>query len=73
MAQNAITPKDVATLILNAKRLIVFTGAGMSSESGIDTFRGNGGFWSGIFGKLFHFFSFSFSFFFFFFLILFYL
>lgn len=27
------------------KRIVVFTGAGMSAESGIKTFRGNGGLW----------------------------
>ena len=29
----------------NMKRLVVFTGAGMSAESGIQTFRGNDGLW----------------------------
>ncbi|MDA0912518.1 MAG: NAD-dependent deacylase [Bacteroidetes bacterium] len=29
------------------KRLVVFTGAGMSAESGIQTFRGAGGLWEG--------------------------
>lgn len=30
---------------LNAKRIAVLTGAGVSAESGIPTFRSNGGFW----------------------------
>jgi NAD-dependent deacetylase len=29
----------------NKKRIVVFTGAGVSEESGIKTFRGNGGLW----------------------------
>ena len=29
------------------KKLIVLTGAGMSAESGIATFRGSGGLWEG--------------------------
>jgi NAD-dependent deacetylase len=35
----ASTIKAVATLIGNAKRIVVFTGAGISAESGIPTFR----------------------------------
>lgn len=30
------------------KKLVVFTGAGMSAESGIQTFRGSGGLWEGV-------------------------
>ncbi len=29
------------------KRLVVLTGAGMSAESGLATFRGSGGLWEG--------------------------
>ncbi len=35
----------VADLIINAKRIIVFTGAGVSTESGIPDFRSPGGIW----------------------------
>jgi len=31
----------------NKKNLVVFTGAGMSAESGLQTFRGHGGLWEG--------------------------
>ena len=36
----------VADLIVNAKRVVVFTGAGVSTESGIPDFRSPGGIWS---------------------------
>jgi len=35
----------VADLIINAKRIVVFTGAGISTESGIPDFRSPGGIW----------------------------
>ena len=35
----------VADLIFNAKRVVVFTGAGVSTESGIPDFRSPGGIW----------------------------
>jgi NAD-dependent deacetylase len=35
----------VAELIVNAKKLVVFTGAGVSTESGIPDFRSPGGIW----------------------------
>ena len=35
----------VAELIINAKRVVVFTGAGVSTESGIPDFRSKGGIW----------------------------
>lgn len=35
--------QEVATLILQASKVVVFLGAGMSKESGIPTFRGEGG------------------------------
>lgn len=36
---------QVAGLILNSRRLVVFTGAGVSTESGIPDFRSPGGIW----------------------------
>ena len=35
----------VADLIINARRVVVFTGAGVSTESGIPDFRSRGGIW----------------------------
>ena len=35
----------IANLIIRAKRVVVFTGAGISTESGIPDFRSPGGFW----------------------------
>lgn len=37
---------EAAGLIANAKHLVAFTGAGISVESGIPPFRGEGGIWS---------------------------
>ena len=37
---------DAAELLLNAHRGLAFTGAGVSAESGIPTFRGDGGLWT---------------------------
>ena len=37
---------QVADLILSARRIVVFTGAGVSTESGIPDFRSPGGIWS---------------------------
>jgi NAD-dependent deacetylase len=37
---------DLAKLISNARRAVVFTGAGISTESGIPDFRSPGGYWS---------------------------
>jgi NAD-dependent deacetylase len=37
--------EKVADLIVNAKRVVVFTGAGISTESGIPDFRSPGGLW----------------------------
>lgn len=38
--------KEAANIIKNSKYLIAFTGAGISVESGIPTFRGKNGIWS---------------------------
>jgi len=40
------TRKELADLIMGAKRVVVFTGAGISTESGIPDFRSPGGVWS---------------------------
>jgi NAD-dependent deacetylase len=38
--------KDLAALLKQARRAVVFTGAGMSTESGIPDFRSPGGIWT---------------------------
>lgn len=38
-------PKEIKQRILNAKRVVVITGAGISAESGVPTFRGKDGLW----------------------------
>jgi NAD-dependent deacetylase len=38
--------EEVADLIVNAKKVVVFTGAGISTESGIPDFRGPDGLWT---------------------------
>lgn len=38
---------NVFELIKKSKRMVVFTGAGMSTESGLPDFRSNGGLWDG--------------------------
>ncbi|MFI4950320.1 MAG: Sir2 family NAD-dependent protein deacetylase, partial [Caulobacterales bacterium] len=40
------TRADLARLIAEARRMVVFTGAGISTESGIPDFRSPGGVWS---------------------------
>jgi NAD-dependent deacetylase len=40
------TRADLARLVADARRLVVFTGAGISTESGIPDFRSPGGVWS---------------------------
>src|ERR1044071_6377543 len=40
------TRADLASLIADARRVVVFTGAGISTESGIPDFRSPGGVWS---------------------------
>ncbi|MBQ5402959.1 MAG: NAD-dependent deacylase [Bacteroidales bacterium] len=44
MNENAVL--EIASIIKNAKSMIAFTGAGISVESGIPSFRGEGGLWS---------------------------
>lgn len=39
-----------AQIVANARHIVCFTGAGMSAESGIGTFRGGSGLWSGSLG-----------------------
>ncbi len=38
--------KAAAKILANAKHAVVFTGAGVSAESGVPTFRGSGGLWT---------------------------
>jgi NAD-dependent deacetylase len=45
-----ITIDKAAQMIANAKRIVVFTGAGASKDSGIGTFRGGSGLWTGPLG-----------------------
>jgi len=44
--QNIETFNTAAWRLREAKRVVVFTGAGVSAESGIPTFRDDGGFWT---------------------------
>jgi NAD-dependent deacetylase len=41
-----------AQIVVNARHIVCFTGAGMSAESGIGTFRGGSGLWSGALGYI---------------------
>ena len=41
-----VLAEKVADLIINARKLVVFSGAGISTESGIPDFRSPGGIWS---------------------------
>jgi NAD-dependent deacetylase len=45
-ALRTATRADLARLIADARRLVLFTGAGISTESGIPDFRSPGGVWS---------------------------
>jgi NAD-dependent deacetylase len=48
IAENLIAKMEtVKALLSGARHVAVLTGAGISSESGIPTFRGNGGMWQG--------------------------
>ena len=42
--------KKCAQMVAKARHIVCFTGAGMSAESGIGTFRGGSGLWSGAVG-----------------------
>lgn len=44
--------ENCAQKVAKARRIVCFTGAGMSAESGIETFRGGNGLWSGIVGNM---------------------
>ena len=39
-------PAEAATLLLDKRKVMIITGAGLSAASGIPTFRGEGGFWT---------------------------
>ena len=41
-----------AQIVTNTRHIVCFTGAGMSAESGIGTFRGGSGLWNGILGSI---------------------
>lgn len=43
--------QDAVNAIRRANQCIIFTGAGMSKDSGVDTFRGGSGLWDGCIGK----------------------
>lgn len=43
--KNAKEPQDLRTLIEQSSRIVVFTGAGISTESGISDYRSKGGIW----------------------------
>lgn len=49
---NIDTMEQCAKILSNARHVVCFTGAGMSAESGISTFRGGSGLWSGVVGSL---------------------
>lgn len=40
-------PEGLIDLLIDARRIVALTGAGISAESGIPTFRGSGGLWEG--------------------------
>lgn len=52
MTTPADTLEKCAQIVANARRIVCFTGAGMSAESGIETFRGGNGLWSGALGYI---------------------
>lgn len=45
-SRDAFSRADLARMIADARRIVVFTGAGISTESGIPDFRSPGGVWS---------------------------
>src|SRR3546814_9472093 len=46
MRDDTTTLREFATLLAQSRRVAVFTGAGISTESGIPDFRSPGGVWS---------------------------
>lgn len=50
MTTNPDMLEKCAQMVAKARRIVCFTGAGMSAESGIDTFRGGSGLWNGAVG-----------------------
>lgn len=52
MASDPDMLEKCARIVAGARRIVCFTGAGMSAESGIGTFRGGSGLWSGALGYL---------------------
>ncbi|KAG4065898.1 hypothetical protein HA402_012576 [Bradysia odoriphaga] len=52
MATQSDRLENCAQMVAKAPRIVCFTGAGMSAESGIDTFRGGSGLWSGALGYI---------------------
>ena len=46
-ATNEQRLREAAQILSRATRVAVLTGAGISAESGVPTFRGEGGFWRG--------------------------
>ena len=46
MTPNEANWEQAATYLRDARRVVAFTGAGISAESGIETFRDQGGFWT---------------------------
>src|SRR5438093_3814717 len=47
LATDAENLERAARLLRAAERVVVLTGAGVSAESGVPTFRGGGGLWEG--------------------------
>lgn len=52
MTSNSEMLEKCAQTVANARRIVCFTGAGMSAESGIETFRGGSGLWTGAVGYI---------------------
>ena len=40
-----VTPEEAGKVLLDKKKILILTGAGISAASGIPTFRGQDGFW----------------------------
>lgn len=52
MTTNPDMLEKCAQMVANARRIVCFTGAGLSADSGIDTFRGGSGLWNGALGYI---------------------